>query len=126
MAIPFVVIKLGKCALEVHWRSVGAPDTHERVADFLVDLLGPVTVIADKEVERPITIEINPCRTGAPAIRRSADSGYFGHIAKLAAAFVVKQVISPDACDVYIAETVIVVIANRDTHSVDWNIQARA
>ena len=109
--------------MKIHRRPVGARDTIDLVAHFRVDLLRPLDVVADEQIELAIIIVVDPGGARAPVHSRAAHSGRRGDLGELAVALVVKQVIAPHRGEEDVRQPVVVIIANGHPHAVETNVE---
>src|SRR3984893_6452443 len=86
-------------------------------------LWGPANVIADEQVQQAVTIVIEPECRGAEGLPR-AQAASACHVKKGSIAGVTEESVLPDAGDENIREAVVVVVADRDAHSVHLGVQA--
>src|SRR5258707_7323171 len=84
----------------------------------------PAHVIADEKIEQAIAIIVEPERGGAKRLTHAQATGA-RYIEKSSLARVAKQPVLPHASDQNIGKAVIVVVTDRDAHSVHLDIEAR-
>ena len=94
--------------------------------DLHVDLLGPTDVIADEKIELAVVVVVEPGAAGAPFPAGSADPRLRGDVPELAAAQVVEEVIAVHPGDEDVGQAVVVVVAHRDAHAVEADVQSGA
>src|SRR5690348_10635386 len=83
--------------------------------DVLVEI--PLDVSGHDEIEPAIPIEIDPARTRRPA--SSGDTCLFRYVCECPITVVVIQDVSPQIGDIDIRATIIVVVADGDSHAVE-------
>ena len=97
-------------------------DAIERAPDVV--LLVPLDVVRDEEVELAVAVVVEP--GGAGREGGVAQAGLRGHVAELAGAFVVKEVVAAESGDVDVVAAVVIVIADRHAEAVDFDVEAAA
>ena len=90
-----------------------------------VVLRRPLHVIADEQVEQAIAIVVEPQRGGAEALALAESAG-IGHVHECSLAGVMEQAVLTDAGDEDVREAIVVVIADRDAHAIQFDIEAGA
>jgi len=80
-----------------------------------------LNVVANEKVELAVAVVVEPC--GARPESVIADRGFLRHIAKVPAAIVVKQVVPIERSEIDVILAVVIVVADRYAHSVDFDIK---
>jgi hypothetical protein len=81
--------------------------------------------MGNHQIELPVPIEIDPCRTYAPGVLIAPNIRCEGYILKRAIAAVVKKMIPSDTRNKQVQVSIVVVIAGRRTHSLQFHVQSR-
>src|SRR5579863_1960264 len=76
----------------------------------------PIQISSDEEIEQTVVIVIEKSSRGGPAAR--GDSGFGANVRKSAVTIIVVENIFSEVGHVYVGESVVVVIAHRNAHSV--------
>src|SRR5438874_10037307 len=93
-----------------HWNPL--PLAHGRIVAAGILCGIKLDVVADKQVEMTVAIEIEECASGSPANLRIMDSRFVGNVGKRAVAVVVKKdIVSPETAE-QIVPAVVVIVAN--------------
>ncbi len=85
----------------------------------------PLHVVADKKIEQPIAIVVEPQCGSAESLSFSQPAAV-GHIDKRAFAGIAEQAVLSHARDQDVREAVVVVVADRHAHAVHFDIEPRA
>src|SRR5439155_10872286 len=124
MAASVVVIEPRERAREVEGPAIGAADPHQLIVHLKINFLRPLDVIADKQIEFGVVVIIDPSRAGAPVVGGTAHACLRGYLAELSVSGIAKQMIASDRGDEHVVQSVVVVIAHRDAHTVTAQVQA--
>ena len=119
------MVKARQRSLEIVRLTVGARAAVDFVAHFRVNFPGPLDVVAHEQIELSVIVVIQPGRTGAPVVGRTAHACLQGRLPEFPVAFVVKKMIAPDRGDEYVVQSIVVVVANRNTHAVKTHVESR-
>ena len=85
----------------------------------------PVHVIANEEIEMAIAVVIKP-KSGSAKRLSPSQPALFRYILKGAFASIPKKTILPNAGDEDVRKAIVVVVADSDTHPVEFELQARS
>src|SRR5262245_1968476 len=107
MAAPIIMIKVREDPREIARWTISATDLGKLIRGCKIQLWRPVNVIADEQIKLAVIIVIYESSTRAPAIRGAAHAGLRRNITEFALGLVMEQMISADAGDKYIRQTVI-------------------
>src|SRR5271165_275406 len=89
-----------------------------------IALDAPLNIVGDEQVQLSVAIVIQP--RGAGAETGVPDSRCRGHVLELAAALVVKEMISSERGDINILASIVVIVGHRHTDAVNFHIQTAA
>src|SRR5262249_56457786 len=104
-----VVIKRGALAFVSLGSAVGFVLAVERTVLILFD--GPVDIVADEKIELAVFVVVEPGSAGRKT--GIANAGFAGHIGKFSITEIAKEMVGPNAGDVDVDVSIIVVISNR-------------
>ena len=107
---------------KVRGRAVRATDAGQPVVDFTVDFRRPANVVADEEVEVAVAVVVEERGPGAPGIGVAGDANGLGDVDE-SSTNVAHHAIPTERGDIGINVSVAVVIADRNPHAVQGQIE---
>ncbi len=119
MAIPVIVINdrcdglklVGMAKRAISLLAFSAPD--------IVKV--PPQIPQYDQIEQPVAVQVNPCRTRGPAA--PGDASFVGNISKSAVTVVVIKLVSSICSYIQIFVAIVVIITDRDSHSIAGALQ---